>query len=61
MRIMRGVRCSLWILGGGLTDLVGFQVKAEVGGKEVEWYVDDLVVGWTDMSCWAQERRASEE
>lgn len=40
-------------------DLSGIQFLATVGGKPVDWYMDDLALGWSNNTCAAQFKRAS--
>ncbi|KAL9124210.1 MAG: hypothetical protein Q9217_006439 [Psora testacea] len=41
--------------------LSGFQINAAVGGKPVDYYMDDLKLGWSDNTCTAQLERSSAE
>ena len=40
-------------------NLSGFQVLATVDGKPVNWFMDEVTLGWSNNTCAAQEERAS--
>ena len=44
---------------GLFTGLVGLRIRATVRGQEVDWWMDDLVLSWSDGGCGAQAARAA--
>jgi len=55
------VNCNLGFVEfpGDFRSLSGVQFLATVGGKPVNWYMDDLTLGWSNNTCAAQLERAS--
>lgn len=45
----------------GMTGLSGLQILASVDGGPVDYYLDNLVLSWSNNSCTAQEERAASE
>ena len=43
------------------TALSGLQIVSDIGGRQVDYYMDDLVLSWSNGSCAAQEVRVSAE
>ena len=41
--------------------LDGIQILAAVGSETVSWYMDDLVLAWSNNTCEAQELRSSHQ
>ena len=58
---LKGCELQFVRFGDGMTGLSGVQVLATVGGKQMDYYVDDLVFAWSNASCAAQEERAESE
>ena len=40
-------------------NLSGLQILATVEGKPVNWFMDDVALGWSNNTCAAQKERAS--
>ena len=55
--------CSLALveLADGFRNLTGLQIIATVGGTPVDWYMDNLSLGWSNNTCAAQLDRSSQE
>ena len=55
--------CSLALveLADGFRNLTGLQIIATVGGTPVDWYMDNLSLGWSNNTCAAQLKRSSQE
>ncbi|KAM0800859.1 hypothetical protein BDR22DRAFT_237313 [Usnea florida] len=55
--------CSLALveLADGFRNLTGLQIIATVGGTPVDWYMDNLSLGWSNNTCAAQLERSSQE
>lgn len=53
--------CSLALVefGDGFRALTGLQIIATVDSNPVDWYMDDLVLGWSNNTCAAQMERSS--
>ena len=49
------------LFNGGFRGLTGLQIIATVGGDDVDYYLDDLQLGWSNNSCAAQLLRSSSE
>lgn len=55
--------CSLALVefADGFRNLTGLQIVATVGIKPVDWYMDNLSLGWSNNTCAAQLERSSQE
>ena len=55
--------CSLALLefADGFRNLTGLQIIATVGTTPVDWYMDNLSLGWSNNTCAAQLERSSQE
>ena len=55
--------CSLTLVefADGFRNLNGLQIIATVGTTPVDWYMDDLSLGWSNNTCAAQLERSSQE
>jgi len=55
--------CSLALVAfnAGFRGLDGLQIVASVDSKAVDYYMDDLQLGWSNNSCAAQQLRSSSE
>ena len=55
--------CSLALVefGDGFRALTGLQIIATVDSNPVDWYMDDLALGWSNNTCAAQLERSSSE
>ena len=55
--------CSLALVNfdGGFRGLTGLQILATADAKAVDYYIDDLHLGWSNNSCAAQLLRSSSE
>ena len=55
--------CSLTLTNfdSGFRGLSGLQILAAVDGTNVDYYMDDLLLGWSNNSCAAQSLRSSSE
>ena len=53
--------CSLALVefADGFRGLTGLQIIATVGNNPVDWYVDDVALGWSNNTCAAQLERSS--
>lgn len=53
--------CSLALVefAEGFRNLVGLQIIATVGSTPVDWYMDNLSLGWSNNTCAAQLERSS--
>lgn len=47
--------------GHGFHGLNGLQFIAAVGDQEVDYYMDDLMLAWSNNTCAAQQERSSSE
>ena len=56
---LKGCSLSRVQFANGMVDLSGLQILASVGGTAVDYYLDDLVLSWSNNSCAAQQERAS--
>ena len=57
------MNCSLALveLADGFRNLTGLQIIATVGTTAVDWYMDNLSLGWSNNTCAAQLERSSQE
>ena len=55
--------CSLALVefADGFRNLNGLQITATVVTTSVDWYMDNLSLGWSNNSCAAQLERSSQE
>ena len=55
--------CSLALVdfADGFRNLTGLQIIAKVGTTAVDWYMDDLSLGWSNNTCAAQLERSSQQ
>ena len=55
--------CSLALVefADGFRNLNGLQITARVGTTRVDWYMDNLSLGWSNNTCAAQLERSSQE
>lgn len=55
--------CSLALVefAEGFRNLTGLQISATVGITPVDWYMDNLSLGWSNNTCAAQLERSSQE
>ena len=55
--------CSLALVefADGFRNLNGLQITATVGTTPVDWYMDNLSLGWSNNTCAAQLERSSQE
>ena len=55
--------CSLALVefADGFRGLTGLQIIATVGMTSVDWYMDNLSLGWSNNTCAAQLERSSQE
>lgn len=55
--------CSLALVefADGFRGLTGLQIIATVGNTRVDWYMDNLSLGWSNNTCAAQLERSSQE
>lgn len=55
--------CSLALVefADGFRNLTGLQIVATVGITPVDWYMDNLSLGWSNNTCAAQLERSSQE
>lgn len=55
--------CSLALVefADGFRNLTGLQIIATVGITPVDWYMDNLSLGWSNNTCAAQLERSSQE
>ena len=55
--------CSLALVdfNSGFRGLTTLQITARVGSTPVDYYMDDLILGWSNNSCAAQTVRSSSE
>ena len=55
--------CSLALVefADEFRNLTGLQIIATVGTTRVDWYMDNLSLGWSNNTCAAQLERASQE
>lgn len=55
--------CTLQLvnLDAGFRNLTALQIVATVDGMAVDWYMDDIELGWSDNTCAAQLTRSSSE
>ena len=58
-----GVGCQLQLVhfNHDFHDLDGIQILAAVGQETVSWYMDDLVLAWSNNTCAAQLMRVQQE
>ena len=56
---LKGCSISLVQFANSMVDLSGLQILASVGGTLIDYYMDDLVLSWSNSSCAAQQERAS--
>ena len=55
----KGCKLLYIAFGGSFQNLTGLQITAAVGIQAVDYYMDDLKLGWSDNTCAAQLERSS--
>ena len=58
---LKNCSLALVLFNGRFRGLTGLQIEATVGAEVVDYYLDDLQLGWSNNTCAAQLLRSSSE